>query len=175
MKTLEPKDQRPPMTTKTLAPSLADFPQVTFEKLRFADTDRYGHITNSIVAVCCQTARMEILCDSKRVPILPTTQFVIAKLLLEFRAEMHWPGSVQIGTRVERVGRSSVTLAQGLFTHERCVATAESVVTLMDLVTRRSAPIPQAASQVLAQWHRGTATCQGTWPERREPAPISGE
>jgi acyl-CoA thioester hydrolase len=126
------------MSIKTLAPRLADFSVTSVEKLR-ADTDRQGHITNTVFAVCCQNARMELLCDPKRVPIPHNTQFVI----LEFRVEMHWPGIVEIGTRVERVGRSSVTLAQALFMDERCVATAESVVALIDTTTRRSALLPK--------------------------------
>jgi hypothetical protein len=74
------------MSTKILAPRLADFAVTTVEKLRFADTDRQGHITNTVFAVCCQNARMELLCDPKRVPIPRNTQFVIARLVLEFRA-----------------------------------------------------------------------------------------
>jgi acyl-CoA thioester hydrolase len=130
-------------------PTLADFPLRTIEKLRFADTDRNGHITNSVFAICCQNARMELLCDPSRVPIPPNTQFVIARLVLEFRAEMHWPGTVEIGTRVERVGRSSATLAQALFVHAACVATAESVVALMDMTTRRSALLPEETAEAL--------------------------
>ena len=73
------------MSAKNLAPRLADFSVRASEKLRFADTDRQGHITNTVFAVCCQNARMELLCDPKRVPIPRSTQFVIAKLVLEFR------------------------------------------------------------------------------------------
>jgi acyl-CoA thioester hydrolase len=82
---------------------------------------------------------MELPCDPSSVPIPHNTQFVIAKLALEWRAEMHWPGIVEIVTRVERVGRSSATLAQALFVGERCVATAEFVAALMDMTTGRSA------------------------------------
>ncbi len=32
-----------------------------------------------------------------------------------FRREVHWPGEVHVGTRVKRIGRSSLTLEQGLF------------------------------------------------------------
>jgi acyl-CoA thioester hydrolase len=135
--------------SKPLTPRLVDFPMATVEKLRFADTDRHGHITNTVFDVCCQNARMELLCDPRRVPIPPNTQFVIARLVLEFRAEMHWPGTVEIGTRVERVGRSAVTLAQALFVHEACVATAESVVALMDMTTRRSALLPEETAEAL--------------------------
>jgi acyl-CoA thioester hydrolase len=155
MMTIEP--ERRGLRTRSPTPSTAEFPVWTVEKLRFADTDRNGHITNTVFAVCCQNARMELLCDPKRVPIPPNTQFVIARLVLDFRAEMHWPGSVQIGTRVERVGRSSVTLAQGLFTHERCVATGESIVVLMETATRRSVNLSEEVAEALralirSQW-----------------------
>jgi acyl-CoA thioester hydrolase len=134
---------------QTSTPELADFPVKTIEKLRFADTDRLGHITNTVFAVCCQNARMELLCDPRRVPIPRNTQFVIAKLVLEFRAEMHWPGTVEIGTRVERVGRSSVALAQALFVKQACVAIADSVVALMDMTTRRPATLPEETKEAL--------------------------
>ena len=83
------------MSTKSITPRLADFSVTIVEKLRFADTDRHGHITSTVFAVCCQNARMELLCDPMRVPIPRNTQFVIAKLVLGFRAEMHWPGTVE--------------------------------------------------------------------------------
>lgn len=152
----EPGDSS--MSTKLVAPRPGDFSVTTVEKLRFADTDRNGHITNTVFAVCCQSARMELLCDPKRVPLPRNTQFVIAKLVLEFRAEMHWPGTVEIGTRVERVGRSSVSLAQALFMNERCSAIAHSVVALMDIATRRSVPLPEETADALraiARWNCG--------------------
>ena len=135
---MRPKAQIP----RSLDPNPADFPVTSVEKLRYADTDLQGHITNTVFAVCCQNARMELLCDPERVPIPPNTQFVIARLVLEFRAEMYWPGTVEIGTRVERVGRSSATLAQALFVRDRCVAVAESVVALMDTTSRRPVHLP---------------------------------
>jgi acyl-CoA thioester hydrolase len=142
---------RTPRMSKLIAPTLADFPVTSLEKLRFADTDRNGHISNSVFAVCCQNARMEILCDPRRVPIPPNTQFVIAKLVLEFWFEMQWPGTVEVGTRVERLGRCSVTLAQALFLNKRCVAIAESTVALMDAATRKSIPLPPNVCEALRE------------------------
>jgi hypothetical protein len=54
---------------RIVSPTLADFPVRSVEKLRFADTDRNGHITNTVFAACCQNARMELLCDVQRVPV----------------------------------------------------------------------------------------------------------
>ena len=123
-------------------PHPGDYPFHVTETLRFADTDRHGHITNSVFAICCQTGRLAILEDPDR-PLAPTgTQFVVAKLDIDFRRELHWPGSVDIGTRIVRVGRSSLTFEQGLFQLDRCVATANSVVVLHDVSTRRSTVMP---------------------------------
>lgn len=60
---------------------LADYPIRTSEKLRFADTDRNGHVSNAVFAVCCQNARMEILHDRTRIPLPIDGQFVIVRLL----------------------------------------------------------------------------------------------
>jgi acyl-CoA thioester hydrolase len=128
---------------------LDDYPIRTSEKLRFADTDRNGHITNSVFAVCCQNARMELLCDPRRVPIPSDTQFVVARLVLEFRAEMHWPGIVEIGTRIDRIGRSSVMLSQALFVGDASVATSESLVVLIAATTRRPTPLPPQVVEAL--------------------------
>jgi acyl-CoA thioester hydrolase len=85
-----------------------------------------------------------------RVPLPPTVQFAIVRFLLEFRAELHWPGNITVGTRLEQVGRSSVTLMQGLFADERCVAIANSVVALMDKTTRRSVTMPDTIAHALS-------------------------
>jgi acyl-CoA thioester hydrolase len=143
--------------TGVLTPTLADFPITTIEKLRFTDTDCNGHITNTVFAVCCQNARMELLCDPQRVPIPCNSQFVIAKLLLEFRAEMHWPGTVEIGTGVERIGRSSLTLTQALFVRDCCSAVAESVVALVSVTTRHSIPLPVDTVAALRAFARSSS------------------
>ncbi|MBX9589226.1 MAG: acyl-CoA thioesterase [Hyphomonadaceae bacterium] len=130
-------------------PTLDDFPVHTTEKLRFADTDRNGHVSNAVFAVCCQNARMELLHDKSRVPLSIDAQFVVARLMLEFLREMHWPGTVEIGTRIDYVGSSSVTMAQSLFLEGSRVASATSTVVLMDRSTRRATPFPHETATAL--------------------------
>ena len=81
--------------------------------------------------------------------------FVIAQMLVDFREELHWPGEVEIGTVVLTVGRSSASLGQGLFSGERCVAAAQTVLVLMDEATRRSTPFPDATRRRLEAFSRG--------------------
>lgn len=161
-----PAPAKPP---RRVCPHLEDYPVRTAEKLRFADTDCNGHISNAVFAVCCQNARMEILHDPRRVPLPIDAQFVIARLEIDFLAEMHWPGSVVIGTRCEQVGRASLIMAQALFVGERCAASARSTVVLMDRKTRRSISLPSetaAALQAFGAAPNGNGTLQSCWQGR---------
>lgn len=113
----------------------------TRDIVRYGDTDRQGHVNNAVFATFLESGRVAILYDPQQ-PLAPEgASFVIARLVLDFRAEVHWPATVEIGTSVARLGRSSMTLSQGVFVGETCVATAETVIVLMDEATRKSRPL----------------------------------
>jgi len=127
------------------APTLDHFPAHATDKLRYGDTDRQGHINNAVFASLLETGRVEVL-HGGSAPLADTgASFVIARLVVEFVGELQWPGTVDIGTRVARVGRSSVTLEQARFQDRRCCATGESVIVQVDDVTRSSTALSVAA------------------------------
>lgn len=147
-----------------MEPRAEDFPHRIVETLRFADTDRNGHITSSVFAICCQSGRLALLSDPAKEVTPPRSQFVLARLVLDYRREMHWPGAVEIGTCVERIGRSSIILAQALFQSDRCVATAQSVAVLMSTTSQRSQPIPRASAENLRPFAREDESPPARWP-----------
>lgn len=151
-------------------PHLMDYPIRSAEKLRFADTDCNGHISNAVFAVCCQNARMELLHDPRRVPMPIDAQFVIVRLEIDFLGEMHWPGTVVIGTRCERIGRTSLMVAQALFVDGSCAASARSTVALMDRTTRRAALLPPETTRALQTFvlRIGDGASPSQWPGREE-------
>ncbi|OJU23292.1 MAG: hypothetical protein BGN89_10695 [Alphaproteobacteria bacterium 64-6] len=152
-------------------PRLEDYPLHTTEKLRFADTDCNGHISNAVFAVCCQNARMELLHAPQRVPVPINAQFVIARLEIDFLGEMHWPGEVMIGSRCDHVGRSSLLMTQALFVDGRCAANARSTVVLMDRATRRAAPLPPETALALRGFcalPNGNGPVHSHWPGQEE-------
>lgn len=128
---------------------LDDYPTRTHDKVRYADTDRQGHVNNSVFASFLETGRVEVLYDPEHPLADEGASFVIARLVLDFKAEIRWPGRVDIGTRVARVGRSSVTLEQGLFQGDTCVATAETVIVHVDSTTGRARPLPSPSADRL--------------------------
>jgi acyl-CoA thioester hydrolase len=120
--------------------------------LRYADTDQQGHVNNAVFATFLESGRVAIFYGSEK-PIAPAgANFVIARLTLDFLAEVHWPGEVEIGTTVLRLGNSSFTLGQGIFFQKKCVATAETVIVLIDESTRKSRPLPDETRKALQSY-----------------------
>ena len=120
---------------------LADFPAQTYDKLRYGDTDRQGHVNNAVFTTLFETGRVTLLEQVDRPLREPGFNFVIARLCVDYRGEIFWPGTVEIGTGVKSIGNSSVTFNQALFQNEKCVATAESVIVQVDAKEHRSVPI----------------------------------
>lgn len=126
------------------------YPRWSRDILRYGDTDRQGHVNNALFATFCESGRTAFLCDPAA-PLAPIgNSFVIARLVLDFRGEILWPGGVDIGTGLLSIGRSSFVLGQGLYEGERCVGTAETVIVLTDDSTRRSTPLPDAVRESLS-------------------------
>ena len=126
----------------------------TSDTLRYGDTDRQGHVNNAVFATFCESGRVSFLYDEKLDLRGPDANFVIVRLELDFRAELFYPGTVDIGTRVLSIGRSSFRLGQGIFKGDLCAATAECVMVLVDDKTRRAMPLrPQLRRWLEARLH----------------------
>lgn len=131
---------------------LEDFPLLAYDKVRYADTDRQGHVNNSAFSTFLETGRVEILYNPEFPIQSEGSSFVIASLKLNFLAEIVWPGNVDIGTGIVKIGNSSITILQYLFQHQKCVATAETVIVQVDNNRGHSAPLTGTAREILNSW-----------------------
>ncbi|MCK7479131.1 MAG: acyl-CoA thioesterase [Candidatus Moduliflexus flocculans] len=123
--------------------NLTDYPLRSYDKVRYADTDRQGHVNNAVFSQCFETG---IASNCSMIPSFrchdPGCSFVIASAKVEYRKEIIWPGTVEIGTAVVRIGTSSITMAQGLFQNGfQLVATGETVIVHVDPASSRSRPL----------------------------------
>lgn len=83
----------------------------TFARCRRNDARDVLHRSPSGFFIRNRRSRGDPVRRDNGIRLPPSTPFVIAKLLLEFCAEIRWPG-VAVGTRIERARRSSITLMQ---------------------------------------------------------------
>jgi acyl-CoA thioester hydrolase len=140
MSTFEPDGM---LATKRKAVPSAEFRFWTEEKLRNADTDQFRHVNNAVIATFFEAARMEIFAPPAIRPLMGGTNLAVVRLLIEFRAELHFPGRVRVGSTVAEVGNTSFRVRQGLFAgvDDNCCANAEAVCVLVHGKTGRPHPI----------------------------------
>jgi len=108
------------------------------EHIRFADLDLLGHVNNKAFTVYAESGRAAFLLKTGLwVPHAPR-QNVLARLEIDYRRELHYPGTVRVGVRVLSIGRSSFTLGLGLFDGDACAAVAVTVLVRIDSSSRAS-------------------------------------
>lgn len=131
---------------------LEDFAGQAYDKLRYGDTDRQGHVNNAVFATFMETGRVELIYNPQDPLLEDGFSFVLAKLDINYIAEVLWPGTVEIGTRVTRVGRSSVCMQQAVFQAGKLCASAETVVVHFDQTARKSHPFSEGQRAKLEGW-----------------------
>lgn len=128
--------------TRRPLPRLEQFPHRLVQNIRFRDLDRQNHVNNAVFMTFFESGRVDLLYDPAHDLVVPGTTYVIARIAVDFRGEMRWPGDVEIGTAIARLGTSSLDLEQALFMDGMCVASAISTLVLVDETMRRPFPFP---------------------------------
>lgn len=129
-----------------------DFPHRTFDKIRYRDTDRQEHVNNSVFSTFFETGRVEFMVNPEKPIACSDCSFVIASIKMDFILEINWPGIIEIGTGITRMGNSSITIAQGLYQNSQLVGFAESVIVQVSNHTKKSHPLSEHARQVLSAY-----------------------
>jgi acyl-CoA thioester hydrolase len=80
--------------------------------------------------------------------------WIMVRLDMHFRAELHWPATIELGLGVSKLGRTSVTFDQVVFSAGRCIASAQSVNVLIDEVSRRPMPLTPGIIANFQPWLR---------------------
>ena len=114
------------------------------EKLRFSDTDMIGHVNNVAFAALIESGRVNFT-RSGVIENMPRDVLVVMRRIeLDYRAELHWPAEIDLGSRLLRIGRSSFQIGNGVFHGTLCAATSITTLVVIDRKARRAAPIPDA-------------------------------
>ena len=104
------------------APRLEDFPFRLTDNVRFADLDPNQHVNNAVYATYFETGRVTLMKDRSYGLMPEGLAWMMVRLDMHFRAELRWPGTIEMGLGVARFGRTSVTFDQVVFSEGRCVA-----------------------------------------------------
>jgi acyl-CoA thioester hydrolase len=135
-------------------PRLEDFPYRLTDNVRFADLDPNNHVNNAVYASYFETGRVTLMKDRSHGVMPPGFAWIMVRLDMHFRAELRWPGVIEMGLGVTKFGRTSVSFDQVVFSEGICVASAQSVSVLLDETTRKPVPLTEEIIRNFQPWLR---------------------
>jgi len=135
-------------------PRLEDFPYRLSDNVRFADLDPNQHVNNAVYATYFETGRVTLMKDRSYGLMPDGVSWIMVRLDIHFRAELRWPGTIELGLGVAKFGRTSVTFDQVVFSEGICVASAQSVSVLLDEATRKPMALTEEIIRNFQPWLR---------------------
>lgn len=135
-------------------PRLEDFPYRLSDNVRFADLDPNQHVNNAVYATYFETGRVTLMKDRSYGLMPDGLGWIMVRIDIHFRAELHWPGKIELGLGVAKFGRTSVSFDQAVFSADKCVASARAITVLIDEATRKPVPLTPELKAKFAPWIR---------------------
>ena len=145
-------DQPAQRPAKKPAPQLADFPHRIADNIRFGDLDPQGHVNQAVYLTYFETGRVAMFRNQDLGIGVPGLTYVMARMEVDYMKELHWPGSIEIGTGVAEFGRSSFKTLQAIFRDGICTAVGKATLVCMDIKTRKATLLPEEAIARLSKW-----------------------
>ncbi len=147
-------DAQPPAPAATQRGSYKLWAQ---EHVRYSDTDSNGHVNHTVFLSYFETARVSITRNPQLGLLEPDENFNVVRVEVDYKAELRFPATVDVGLRALKYGRTSFRLQQAVFKGETCIAIEEVVLVFMDRAARKAKPL----SPKLIAWlqeHGATAS-----------------
>lgn len=114
---------------------MPEYPWIERERVRFRDCDAMGHVNNAVYSTYLEQARIGIVGDLE--------PFILARVEIDFRAELRSGEDVEVRSRCSHVGTKSFELQHQIWAGERLVAEAKSVLVGYDYGAGTSVPLTE--------------------------------
>ena len=121
---------------------MPEYPFIHQERVRFRDCDPMGHVNNAVYSTYLEQARIGVLGG--------LDPFILARVEIDFRAELRAGEEVEVASRCSRVGTKSFDLEHVIRADGRVVAQAKSVLVGYDYEAGQSVPITDTTKRRLA-------------------------
>ena len=134
-----------------------DFRHRTSVQVRFRDTDAFGHVNNAVFFSYVELARIRYFLDVLQ-PEQPFERMplILARVEMDYRSPIMFGEEVEIDTRVDRIGRSSIGMSHRLTARPegRLVGESQTVLVTYDYAVARPMPVPDAWRERMSE-HEG--------------------
>jgi acyl-CoA thioester hydrolase len=146
------------MEAKTRHDLLAKFPVVITLPVQWGDLDAFGHVNNTVPHRWFESARIELFGriglldffrEERRGPILAANS-------CDYRRQINFPDTVQIGICIARIGRTSIGFEHAIVseTQNAVVAEGTSTTVFFDYTAKKPHPVPDAVRRAIEALER---------------------
>lgn len=138
-----------------------DFRHRTRVEVRFRDIDAFGHVNNAVVSSYIELARIRYLVDVLHVEPIGVMPLILARISIDYRSPIFFQDTVEVGSRVDWLGTSSIAMSHAVTAagDGRALADSSSVLVAYDYEQGRPMPVPD-------EWRQGFAAHEGRPLER---------
>jgi acyl-CoA thioester hydrolase len=114
-------------------------------EVRFRDLDAYGHVNNAVTTSYVEHGRITYLRDVLGVDPTRLVPLIMASVTVHYTTPIRFGGEVEIGSRVDWIGRTSLGMAHRLTDVDSSqeLATATTVLVAYDYEQARPIPVPE--------------------------------
>ena len=137
------------MEASSKPPELAEYPVTIVLPIQWGDMDAFGHVNNTVHIRWFESARIAYLHDiglgemmsrHEGGPLGP----ILASITCHYRRQVDFPDTVEIGSRISKVGRSSLSMHHAVYSRSQqaVCADGDSVLVVFDYESQRPVRVP---------------------------------
>ena len=141
---------------------LAGYPSVITLPIIWGDMDAFQHVNNTVHLRWLESSRIRYIEMAGMRDLMEAHKIgpILAAIHCDYKRQLRYPGNVDVGSRVTRVGRSSMTVTHRIVNQEtsEIAAEGESTVVIFDFEKQRPVRMPQDVRDAIEKF-------QGDCPE----------
>jgi acyl-CoA thioester hydrolase len=138
---------------------LAGYPVVVPVVVQWGDQDAIGHVNNTIFLRWMEVGRIAYFSAIRlRHAVVGEGEGpILASVTCNFRRQVTFPDEVHVGTRVTRIGTSSIQIEHAIASvrHGAIVADGHSTIVHYDYAGGRSSPVPAEVRRAIEELQAG--------------------
>lgn len=132
---------------------LAGYPVVIEVPVWWGDQDAFQHVNNTIFLRWFESARIAYTTRAGMPELLRTQRVgpILASVTCHFRRQVRFPDTVRVGARIERIGRTSLTMTHAVASRGQGAIAAQgtSAIVVYDYKAERPVPVPPTLREAI--------------------------
>lgn len=127
---------------------------------RWGDADAFGHINNTLYARYYESARIGYFENAMNMEFHTESKegVILADLKMAFLQQLHYPSDMEIGSRVSKIGNSSLILDAAIFVKgsDTLINTSRATLVLFNFSANEKKIIPQSLRDLISAFEKFT-------------------